>query len=197
MGLKITDRPSVSDILLELDDYDEVQYNQYGCCVDLFKLVVEHECHNIVELHSPHSRVGCTLCKAFEDITVKSVCNPHEPHNHADNLTCIEDWSDNVVDTIPDESLDMVFIHDHDIPYDDLSSTLSAWLRKLKPGGVMCGRHFGLMTDMSTQARALYDFIDRESLVLDSQSAHMFVVLNEVVIEPQNKSPIRMEDLNE
>ena len=206
MGLKITDYPTVLDsstAVLDAVEYlgtktDTPDLAQDGSIQAVIRLIVQHQCHNIVELHSPHSRLGCTLCKAFDDITITSICNPHEPHDdHMDNLTCVQDWSSNTLETFDDESLDLVFIHDHDTPHHELSNTLHCWLRKIKPGGILCGTHFGLQCDMSEQAGALYDFVSKERLVLEAYTEHLFICYNKPQSPEPKEGPIRMMPLND
>ncbi|MBC8416760.1 hypothetical protein H8E06_00340 [bacterium] len=199
MGLKITDQPSVTDVINYLDTKQDIpDLAQYGSVPAVMSLAIKHQCHNIVELHSPHSRLGCTLCKAFDDITVTSICNPHTPHDESmDNLNCVHDWSSNVVDDVDDHSVDLLFIHDHDSPHHELCETLCIWLKKVKPGGILCGTHFGLAADMSKQAGALYDFVEREHLVLEAYTPHLFVCYNTPQPEEPSVTPIRMMPLND
>ena len=193
MGLKITDQPSVSDVIRHLGtNKDNPDLAQYGTVPALMAIIITNQFHNMVELHSPHSRLGYTLCNAFDDINVTSICNPHTPCNEIDNLTNIQDWSSNAIDTIDDESLDIVFIHDHDNPHYELCETLCNWLRKVKPGGILCGTHFGLQADMSEQAGALYEFVNKERLTLEAYSPHLFVCFNDPLPPEKKEGPIRM-----
>ena len=71
MGLKITDQPTVLDVVRYLGTKtDTPDLAQYGSIQSIIRLIVRNECHNVVELHSPHSRLGCTLCKAFDDLSL-------------------------------------------------------------------------------------------------------------------------------
>ena len=198
MGLKITDQPSVTDVINYLDTRQDVpDLSQYGTVPALISLVVKHQCHNVVELHSPHSRAGYILCKAFDDINITSVCNPHSPHDHLDNLNCVEDWSSNVLNSVDDHSLDLVFIHDHDTPHHELYETLCSWLCKIKPHGILCGAHFGLQGDLTQQGGALCEFAKKENLTLDAYTSDLFICYNEPIPEPAGKAPIRMMPLND
>ena len=198
MGLKIASDPSIADVIRHLGTNKDVpDLAQYGPVQALLKLAIDHQCHNIVELHAPHSRAGYVLCKAFDDVNVTSVCNPHVPHNHLDNLNCIEDWSSNTIKTFDNHTLDLVFIHDHDTPEHELFDTLSNWLLKVKPGGVICGSHFGLQGDMTRQGGALYEFAERERLTLSSYTPHLFVCYNDPEDKEPSEGPIRMVPLND
>ena len=171
----------------------------YGCLNSVLKLVNDNNCIDIVELHSPHGRIGYNLCSEFDEINVTSICKnwDHDPATIG-NLTCVHDWSSNIVSNFEDGELDLVFIHDHDAPQDDLYSTLREWLKKIKPGGVMCGRHFGMETShMSARAYALYEFARTESLVIDCVGGDTFVCYNTPLKETSGKAPIRMLPLND
>lgn len=54
----------------------------------------------------------------------------------------IQGYSQEVAKTIPDESLDFVYIDaDHD--YDNIKADYEAWFPKLRKGGVMSGHDYG------------------------------------------------------
>jgi hypothetical protein len=197
--LRIEDNPTLNDVIEFLDTgQDDPDLSQYGCFHSVVRLIMRYQCTDIVELHSPHKRISTALCSAFEDVNVTTICKEHEPlHNH-DNLNCIQDWSSNALDEVEDESLDLVFIHDHDHPDDEIYDTLRNWLRKIKPGGIMCGHHWGLESDsMSSRAYSLYEFARKENLVIDSEGTNTFVCINTPMDAEVQLLPIRLEELND
>lgn len=201
MGLWLQHFETVDEVIAHLNTATDVpDISNYGAFPVICKLAIDHQCHNIVELHSPHSRLGCALACAFDDVTVTSICKEHVHTLDHDNLICIQDWSSNWVDTFADASLDLVFIHDHDLPEDELYGTLRDWLKKIKPGGILAGPHFGLECDhMSKRSYCLYEFARTENLVIDSGGPHAsaFVCIN-TPSEPETAlRPIRMLPLND
>ena len=60
-----------------------------------------------------------------------------------ENVQLITGFSVEVAETIPDESLDWVYI-DADHRYESIKADYTAWYPKVRPGGIICGHDYGI-----------------------------------------------------
>ncbi len=199
MALRVDDYPTLNEVIVCLDTKcNSPDLAQAGCFHAVANLVIGYQCKNIVELHSEHKMLSCALCCAFDDVDITTICKSHTTDHEHDNLTCIQDWSSNILDNFEDGSLDLVYIHDHDLPSEDLYDTLRSWLKKIKSGGILCGVHFGAECEhMSSHAYSLYEFARRENLCIDVEGTSTFVCINTPMPEEKSLAPIRLEELND
>ena len=199
MALRVDEYPTLNEIIVCLDTkHNTPDLAQAGCFHDVANLIVRNQCTNIVELHSPHKMLSCALCCAFDDVNITTICKEHTTDHVHDNLTCVQDWSSNMLDNFEDGSLDLIYFHDHDQPSEELYDTLTNWLKKIKPGGILCGTHWGAeCKHMSSRGYALYEFARTENLCIQSEGTNTFVCINDPMPAEKALAPIRLEELND
>ncbi len=173
---------------------------QYKNAPGILRLVLDNNLFNIVELHSPGAHVGQLLCNVFEDIICTSICDhfDFDQDNISDaiaNLVCIEDYSDSILTEFNDKSVDLVYMHDHNLPYYEVKKTLDEWLPKVRDGGIICGTHVGIKTNnMNEQAYSLYAFAKEANLSIQCLNNNTFYCVNTPVPEETRLRPIRLLD---
>lgn len=62
---------------------------------------------------------------------------------------------------VPDESLDFVFI-DGDHSYASVMADIEAWTPKLKPGGVLCGHDYGVVSGVTQAVIATFGTVEHD-----------------------------------
>jgi len=197
MRLNTTDLITVNDVVTFLgNNTDILNLGHYRNAPSVIRLVLEHNLTTIVELHSQHARISKMLSCVFDDVNCTSICD-HFDFDHTvseyDNLSYIEGFSDGYTDAFNDKSVDMVYMHNHNIPHEEVEKTLTEWQPKVKESGIICGNHCGFSNNnIAQKAYGLYSFATSHDLNLESYDGNTFYCVNTPAVEEQTLRPIRM-----